>query len=316
MFAFENAQDLNDLFSRVALKDREKYDLPEFLNRWLFAERLAARGLRKEMGFSAFEGPIHIRKFFSWLQGTDLSDYFESEDAQSLTQMSVENDTRVISKYKLRMPDGYMEKVGRYNAQDFLFQRSYPVPERSKVRTLMDFGAGHGRMANLSLDKRLANRVDCLIAVDGIPSSYFTQAAYYDGLGLKVWDYFEHFDEDLTPDIMASVLGEHDVVHIPTWRLDLVPDAAVDMVNCVQVLKELPAELVVFLMPQFTRVTTRSGAIYLRDHIQFHNPNHMPIDTLLRREGFEIEFAPQVKDRKEIHGIPRIWRKVDPALYL
>lgn len=54
---------LNELFKTVFSRDREAFGLPDSVGRWLFAERLSARGVRREMSFDAYEGIIHLRKF-------------------------------------------------------------------------------------------------------------------------------------------------------------------------------------------------------------------------------------------------------------
>ena len=112
------------------------------------------------------------------------------------------------------------------------------------------------------------------------------------------------------------MIENHDVIHLPTWRLDLLPDASIDLVSCIQVLKELPGPLVPDIIKVFVRVTTADGAVYMRDHPQFHSPNQMPVDVLMQSAGFGLEFAPHWRDRVEIHGLPRIWRKIDPNHYL
>jgi len=308
---------LNDLFHSVCEADKARLGFPDYLVRWLFADRLKERGVRREMGFEAFEGPRHVRKFFSWLRSANLTDTFPDGLAEALAATSAEMDQKVFAHYALPAYDDAIQNMARYNAQDFLFQRAYPMPERCAVRTLLDFGAGHGRMANLAFNAPAPHRrVDSYIAVEGIPSTYFTQHFYWAGLGLKVWDYFEHLDEAVDQDTIAAAIRDHDVVHLPTWQIGLIPDAAVDMVTCVQVLKELPGELVAYILPEFARVTQAAGALYVRDHLQFHNPNHMPMDLLIQAQGYTLEFAPQIKDRTEIHGLPRIWRKVDPGLFL
>lgn len=313
----QSPDDLNELFKSTFEQDLKSLGLPDFLGRWLFAERLKARGVRGEMGFEAFEGPGHIAKFFDWLRQINHPDTFRPGLADTLTRISVEADEKVFAHYGLPKPAAALQNMARYNAQDYIYQRAYPVPERNRLKVLLDFGAGHGRIANLSYNTPdPEDRLQGYIAVEGIPSTYFTQHFYWTGLGLSVWDYFEHLDDDLSPDVIAQAVQDYDVVHVPTWRSGLVPDGIADMVNCIQVLKELPGELVAYIIPEFARMTGASGAIYLRDHLQFHNPNHMPIDLLIRSNGFEIEFAPQIKDRKEIHGVPRIWRKVDAALFL
>lgn len=308
--------ELNELFRTVAAADLPRFGVPEAAVRWLFAERLAARGERGEMGFSGYEGPAHIAKFFGWLRRAELADFFGA-DVDDLIAASLQTDRTVFSHYGLPFDEALVRKIGRYNAQDYVLQRAYSVPERQQIRVFLDFGAGHGRMANLAFSTpRTGGRLRSYVAVDGIPSTYFTQAAYFAALGLTVWDYFDQVGDTVGAAEIAAAIGSHDIVHLPTWCLPLVPDGAVDMISCVQVLKELPGELVPWLLPHFGRIVQPAGSLYVRDHPQFHNPNHMPIDLLIQAAGFALEFAPMWRDRSEIHGLPRIWRKVDATLFV
>ena len=177
---------------------------------------------------------------------------------------------------------------------------------------ILDFGAGHGRTANLALADT-AMPVTTYIAVDAIPSTYLTQRAYFTGLQLQTLDYI-----DVPLDLFRQRLAAFNdqVMHLPTWQLPLLPDASVDMVCCIQVLHELPRRLVDWAIGQFSRVLKPGGAIYVRDHHQFHHPNQMPVETVLSAKGFQIEFDPPWRDRADIHGIPRIWRRYDVSVYL
>lgn len=308
--------ELNARFRDVAAADLKRFGAPEATARWLFAERLAARGERGEMGFSAYEGPDHLVKFFTWHRRAAFPDVFGTAIAD-LAAASAEADRRVFQRLGLNCDDLLVAKMARYNAQDYALQRAYAVPERQRIKVLLDFGAGHGRMANLAFaTPRPGERVRCYIAVDGIPSTYFVQSLYFQALGLSVWDYFDHADEGVGPEDVAAAIQSHDVVHLPTWCLSLIPDGTADLISCVQVLKELPGELLPWLLPHFARIAQPAGALYIRDHLQLHNPNHMPIDLLTQAAGFALEFAPMIRDRAEIHGLPRIWRKVDPSLYV
>lgn len=309
--------ELNEMFRDTATEDCKRLDVPPFITRWLFAERLAARNERSEMSFAEYVGPAHIAKFFAWHRRAEFVDYFRSESIADLEAASVEADIRVRDAYGLSIDGDLIKKIARYNAQDYIFQRAYDVPARQKVSTVLDFGAGHGRLANLAFGTpRPGERTSTYVGIDGIPSSYFTQYAYYLALGLSVWEYFEYAQDKPGAEVIAAALEAYDVVHLPTWCLPLVPAESIDMICCVQVLKELPGEMVPWILPHFGRVAQAAGALYVRDHEQFHNPNHMPIELLTRVAGFALEFSPMLKDRSEVHGVPRIWRKVDPSLYI
>lgn len=311
------AEELNELFAYVLARDGQRFDDIDYKSSWLSADRLRARGQRNEMGFHAFESSAHIKKFFNWLRSTKLVDPLPADAKRPLCEKSTENDKRVCDYFHLDIPTDAIENVARYNAQDYLYQRIYPMPEDCSIRTILDFGAGHGRMANLALlGPSVLDRASTYIAVEGISSTYFTQHFYWKALGLKVWDYMEAIGPDLNEIEMQKIMSQHDVIHIPTWRLDLLPENSVDMVTCVQVLKEPPGILLPHIPNEFPRICKDRDAIYIRDHIQFHNPNHMPIDAMIQASGFTLEFSPQLKDRVEIHGLPRIWRKFDSALFL
>ena len=97
---------------------------------------------------------------------------------------------------------------------------------------------------------------------------------------------------------------------LATWRFDLVPDASVDLACAVQVLRELPASTVQFALDHLRRVVRPGGALYVRDHVEGHDLTGLPTDDLIAEHGFALEFAPQVRDRLDLHGLPRLWRRV------
>jgi SAM-dependent methyltransferase len=299
-----------DRFFGVVERDRDKYIGEPALLKWLFVDRLYARNERVEMNFYGFDGDAHLKKFFQWQKKLNNTDYLPRNLLAPLMEASLERDRKSLSRLRQDVAGHIVESIARTNAQDYLLQRLYPVPDRQQARVILDFGAGFGRMANLAFGAP-NNVTQLMISVDAIPGPYLTQNVYYRSLGLKYADYI---DSDGTFDFHQSA-ATHQLLHLPTWRLDLVPSASVDLVCCVQVLKELPGEVLIFALKQFSRMLKPGGAIYIRDHVQHHHPNQMPVDELLSAMGFALEFRPMIKDRHDIHGLPRIWRKLDPQLF-
>jgi SAM-dependent methyltransferase len=214
-----------------------------------------------------------LRKFFQWQNKPDVRDYFPSALIEPLVQASLKRDKECLSKFRLGLPQQILGGIARYNAQDHLLQRFYPVPAAQCVKVILDFGAGFGRMANLAFSAP-GNTTRLMIAVDAIPGPYLTQRVYYTGLELQWTDYIDcdsEFDFHALP-------ATTQLVHLPTWRFDLVPSASIDLVCCTQVLKELPGEVLIFALKEFARVLKPRGALYIRDHIQHHHPNQMPVD--------------------------------------
>lgn len=300
----------NARFAAVLERDRAQLGVDEVLARWLMMEQVLAAGHDHGLDVHDYQGPQHVRTLMDWATPFDFPDWFLAPDDE-LVRASTVRDTAVLERLDLPPTDLDLAHLGRYNAQDHRLARFYPVPERQRPRVQLDFGPGHGRLANLAL--RPGQGVETLVAVEGIVGPYMAQRAYYAGLGLRVADYVDADDPDAFD--VAALAPEHDVIHLPTWRLDLVPDDTVDLVTCVQVLRELPRDLVWYALEQFARVVRPGGALYVRDHQQGHNPNGLPLDDLVEAHGFRLEFAPHVIDRVDVHGLPRMWRRHDPAAY-
>jgi len=300
------------LFLAAQERDRKLLDDKQWLIRWLFADALAARGQRADMSFYDYEGPAHLRKFFAWLQGMNAHDYFDAETIEPLIQESARRDNACFSRLGIGVTDAWVRLMGRYNAQDWLFQRLYSVPGRQRIKVMLDFGAGHGRMANLGF-AATRDPLAKYIAVDAIPGPYLTQRAYFSTILESFVDYIDVGEEDFRKGLASS---DVQALHVPTWRFDVIPGDTIDLVCCVQVLKELPRRLADWAVAQFARVLKPGGALYIRDHPQFHHPNQMPIERLLAAHGFVLEFDPHIRDRSDVHGIPRIWRKFDVGVFL
>ncbi len=275
---------------------------------WLHLQRRLAAGKLHHMRFDSFLGPEHLPLFFKWIHRIQYPDFLAPEQIETLTVRSAEADTAVFEKLGLRTDEIDLDNVARYNAQDFLLQRAYAVPPEQKPRTFLDFGAGHGRQAVLSFSPE--SEIECFIAIDSIPGSYLTQRMYYEALGLKLNDYMD-VGESFGIERKSGLVN-----HLPGWRGDLIPDDSVDMVCAVQVLRELSKEMLLHALRLFQRVLKPGGALYIRDHISWHNPNQVEQDALLAATGFVLEWRPHVVDRVHTHGVPRIWRKPNPAAIL
>jgi hypothetical protein len=144
--------------------------------------------------------------------------------------------------------------------------------------------------------------------MDAIPLPYCLQHLYYSQL-LCV------FNEYVNNTTAFEICDEPGAYHLPTWRYDLLPDSFFDMIICVQVLQELNPKLVRFMIDQFRRTLKPGGALYIRDHDLLWQPAHkIDLNRYLPKWGFRLEFRPHIIDGKDIHGLPRIWRKEHPEV--
>jgi SAM-dependent methyltransferase len=302
---------LTDIETR--LMDAYERDLDRHIKKWMvtweYVEGLKKRRLRptKEMpeDFDRFTGPADLIKWFNWIKAAKRPDYFDDETVAPLIQMSRNRDLPLLKRHSLAFdPVEYDEYIGRYNAQDYLFQNFYPTPRRYGIKRILDFGAGYGRQANI-----WSQKVDDLVYVgmDAVPLSYCLQHFYYSNLEVPFFEYVADpsgFRFDSGPGIY----------HIPTWRFDLLPDSFFEMVTCVQVLQEIPGTLLRHMAKVFSRVLKPGGCLYIRDSENWQFSHSIDVYKLLEENGFVLEFRPHVVNKSDIHGIPRIWRRVDPAV--
>jgi SAM-dependent methyltransferase len=287
----------------TAVRDRDLRQGDEDLGRWLLVEpeQLAATG---DPGVTGYDGPQQLGRWFDWSAPFAFPDWFLADD-DPVVQGIASRDLSCLERLGIDHDPHVVTDLARYTAQDHWLTRCYPMPGRFRPRVVLDLGPGNGRLANALLHGD--DPADTVIAVEGIAGPYLTQRAYYVGLGLQVADYLDD-DEPAAFDVAAAA-EHHDVVHLPTWRLDLVADASVDLVCAVQVLRELPAATVRYVLDHLQRIVRPGGAVYVRDHLAGHDLTGLPTDELLLARGFELEFAPQVRDRVDLHGVPRVFRR-------
>lgn len=293
-------------FMERLVADKQRGFVQPFMAEWSYQSKRRSRGKTYEDGspedFYTFTGPDVLANWMTWIDQVSYPMYFRDERTHALQADSIAADRMVLDSMGLSVSESVLEKVSLSNAQDFSLAHLYPVPERNRIRTVLDFGAGYGRQANLF--HRKAGYT--YIAVDGIPSSYGLQHHYLKALGADLQDYLD------APDALKVEPGSGKAYHLPTWRLDLVPDASVDLVMTIQVLPELSTPLIKHIAGQFRRILKAGGAWLICDHISIWRPaTRLDYDAWLQENGFSLEFKPHIILNEDLHGIPRIYRRTD-----
>lgn len=269
---------------------------------WAHMTKRLSEGALGEIGFDTFDGPEMIARMIRWIDRFDYPTPVNAPRLQILQDEALRRDEQAVRALGLKPGDVRLPAVARYSAQDFWFQReAVPMGRGGRLSTVLDFGAGHGRQATLWRDTGAT-----MIAVDATPGPYLAQRAWARALGWDVHDYLDG-PESWPEGVYA---------HLPSWRMDLIGDASVDMVIAVQVLRELTKPMLAHALAEFARVLRPGGRLYVRDHIGFHNVNAVDQDAALRAHGFAIEWFPHWLDRVEVHGVPRLWVRSDPAVVL
>lgn len=271
---------------------------------WRHLELRLKQGALHELAFRDFMGPRHLGLMYRWIDRIAYHNFLKGRAFDTLKAQADKTDQQVFQALGLPPEEFDTAAVGLYNAQDYHFQTIAQTPARQRPRRILDFGAGHGRQANLWF--RQGSAVQSFTAVDAIPAPYLTQRMYYRALGLDLNDLMDQGADGFT-----IVEARDTVNHLPAWRLDLVPDRSVDMIIAVQVLRELSTPMLIFALQHFARILSEDGALYIRDHIGFHNVNMLDLDKLLTAYGMVPEWTPVWIDGVDIHGIPRLWRRAN-----
>jgi SAM-dependent methyltransferase len=297
-----------DRFKGALESDKAQY-APVWMTRWAYQDKRDRRSIRYPENypqeFYTYHGPPDLVKWFNFHTEQPKPDYFPDAIMAPLVELSHAGDQRILKEHGLEFDwTQYPEHIGRYNAQDYILQNFYPVPPRFAIHRVLDFGAGYGRQANLWIQKH-SDLV--FVGMDAVPLSYCLQHLYYSGLPGPLWDYA------LSPSDFA-ISTAPGLYHLPTWRTDLLPDSFFDLIIGVQVLQELNARLLSHMIGVFQRVLKPGGACYIRDHECWPAGHRKHVSRLLSDAGFVLEFKPHVQDKRDIHGIPRVWRKVDPEV--
>ncbi len=167
--------------------------------------------------------------------------------------------------------DEYLLNRDKRNVYDFF----YTNVVRHSSRTVADIGAGYARNSFLFVENGFN-----YICVDAVERCYVMQSNVLNELfGSRLVDYWNN--RELTQRDIASLLEEGQkqepiVIHIPTWRLDLIPDACVDVSMFVFSLEEMPTKAARYCLDSALRFTSEQGILYLRGdffrRINYLNP--------------------------------------------
>ena len=304
------SEDIHKRFREVYERDEAKY-IKKWIASWSYQDKKQTKyegDLPQD--FYEFGGPGDFFNWFNWQIAEKRPDYFTDPRLEKWQELSRNFDQKIFSKYDLKFPERevYDRVIGRNNAQDYYLTHLYPVPDRYKIKRILDFGAGFGRQANLWT--RLNDDLT-MVSMDAIPKSYCLQHFYYSQSDYPLNEYA------LDPDGFKIDMEKKGIYHVPTWRTDLLPDNSFDMILCVQVLPELGGRLVRHMIEVFHRILKPGGALYLRDNGEAWKPGHkMVLGSYLPEHGFDLEFKAHVINKGDILGMPRIWRKKDPEVML
>jgi hypothetical protein len=130
-----------------------------------------------------------LAKLYAWIAGFRYPNFIGGDAFTFHVNVARKIDAETLGSLGLKGHDHHIDSVSLYNAQDYYLQHAYPMPKRYQISSFLDFGAGHGRQANLWFGAGRAP--ETFIAVDAVPATYLTQRLYYRALGLSMHDYID-----------------------------------------------------------------------------------------------------------------------------
>ena len=191
-----------------------------------------------------------------------------------------------------------------YNVQDF----HYCTTLGSGIRTVVDYGAGYGRQSFLFGTVLDESRYVC---VDAIEQPYMVQRWVLRELGLARWEYLDESMADA--ESFGRAFDEAGAFHLPTWRLDLIPEGSVDLVLVVWSLYEMSGAAARAAVAACSRLVRLGGYVYIRDVPHSVSYRFDP-ERRLRRAGFDLLYESQMIAADELHGRQRLYRRTRPEL--
>jgi SAM-dependent methyltransferase len=186
-----------------------------------------------------------------------------------------------------------------YNVQDF----HYSTAIGSGIQTVVDYGAGYGRQSFLFATVLDEARYVC---VDAIEQPYMVQRWVFDQLGLARWDYVDEPDTDAAS--FGRAFEDSGAFHLPSWRLDLLPEGSVDLVLFVWSLYEMSGAAAIAAVEACARVVRLGGYVYVRDVPHSVSYRFDP-ERRLRNRGFELVYESRTIAGDELHGLQRLYRR-------
>jgi SAM-dependent methyltransferase len=284
------------------------------LTEWTYL--LRSRKSKEHDRFLRWEGPASI---FNWAHGK-----FENFDTP-IAQTSTEDQT-----HWRRPAYGNMEELIResalthqllfrcvgtdipsalnprnkdiYNAQDFHYCASL-VPD---LRSVLEFGGGYGR--EIFLFRRLPHLR--FFALDAVEQPYLLQYWVFSQLGIPLWEYLDHGEHADSRNI-RDFIGQNDsgarIVHLPTWRADLIPERSLDLAMFVWCLSEMSEEAMRHALGTVRRALRPGGFVYIRDVPHQRSYPHNA-ERMLLNMGFKLVYYPWKHREDELHAVPRLYR--------
>ena len=211
--------------------------------------------------------------------------------------------------------DNYINSTVSVKIEDFASLNYFGFKNFSNPKHL-DIGPGLG--ANALYSNYLLGST--YIPLEAHPTSYATQRDFFRALALNSNEKITYTDiislENLglnelqIKKYINKQLKNNSIIHTPSWQYSLIDNKSLDLVTATWVLNEVNVSGICWLIYNSCRALKKNGTFYIRDSSKLKpNRHNINYDNLLVSCGFDLVGKLPVKNRIDIHGIPRAYKK-------
>lgn len=273
----------------VAAFRREKQNASSALTDWQYIRRAAGTNDQKEL--HTWKGKASL---LAWLRVMGAGRPMQSGGLR-LPQSLIDASQQCYEQLFAALGERFeTESLNIVNALDFSLCSLVP-----NVRSILDYGAGYGRQAFLFSSLPGAQ----IFANDAVETSYFSQYWVFKTLEFPLWEYFDHASS-LQEFLVTG--KEAKVIHLPTWRNDLIPDHSLDLVLFVWCLSEMSHDAAKVALETCIKKLKPGGFVYIRDEQHSHG---WQMEKQFLLHGFLPVYQPWMLPLDgKMNGTPRLYR--------
>lgn len=196
---------------------------------------------------------------------------------------------------------GEYEIFDLVNAIDYHYFSTL-LPECKKF---LDYGGGYGRQAFLTMNMMPEVK---FFVTDAIERCYLMQTWTFSHLKHHFFDYLMNPEVNKEDILKFTEQNQKCILHIPSWRNDLLPKAWFDCVVFVWSIGEMSESAALHALETTVRVLMPGGYVYIRDDC-YRDFNKVDDEKFLLDNNFEIVYNSRAKHISEAVGVLRLFRK-------
>jgi hypothetical protein len=205
----------------------------------------------------------------------------------------------------------YIESTASVKQQDYCAIKTYCKDLPDKINQL-DIGPGLGAnviYSHIGFDS-------CYYSLEAYPASYKVQRDFFKFISAGEGSYLDLVECDTFDLSMNEIISElnstdrYNIKHIPSWYFNHVEEESIDLVSATWVLNEVTPAGISWILCNLNNCLKKGGYVYIRDSNKRKPLRHdINYDDVLSKLGYKKIVEMDIKNRVDMHGIPRVYQK-------